>query len=176
MAKLADVLAAIEPLGFDPARAKHIARRLSESGVIPSGGPARSPELDETDTLRLIVSIGVTSKLRLAERDLATYSGLVPNGTVIPDDAPDSIPRSAFDAIDLLVEMARGGDADARRSTVEFARGWPEIVINRPGCVGRFRVAGADPAHWARPGHRTATTVPVRLIADILDSLFGKVN
>ncbi|MGY4428265.1 hypothetical protein ACVWWO_000742 [Bradyrhizobium sp. F1.13.1] len=175
MAKLADVLAALEALGFDPPRVKHIARRLSESSAIPTGGPSRPPELTDTDALRLIVAVAVTSKLRLAEHDLATYAGLVPGGAVLHDDAPDSIPRTAFDAIEHLIEMARGGDSDARRSTVEFVRGWPEIVINRPNGVSQFRAAGADAAHWERPGHRAATTVPVRVIADILDNLFGRV-
>ena len=175
MAKLADVLAAIEPLGFDPARAKHIARRLSEAGVIPSGGPARSPELDDTDVLRLIMSIATTTKLRLAEHDLASYASLVPAGVVIPGDAPDSIPRCAIDAIDFEIEMARIGDVDARKSTIDFVRGWPEIVINRPKSLSRFRIAGANAQHWGRPGHRTATTIPVAAIANILDALFGKV-
>lgn len=176
MAKLAEVLAAVDALGFDPPRVKHIARRLSEASAIPTGGPSRPPELTDTDALRLIVAIGVTSKLRLAEHDLATYAGLVPAGTLVPHDAPESIPRSAFDAIEHLIEMARGGDSDARRSTIEFVRGWPEIVINRPNGVSRFRVAGADAGHWERPGHRTATTMPVAAIADVLDLLFGKVN
>ncbi|MGX0962742.1 hypothetical protein AB7M63_003191 [Bradyrhizobium japonicum] len=176
MAKLADVLSAIDPLGFDPKRTKVIARRLSEAGAIPSGGPARAPELSDTDTLRLIVSIATATKLRLADHDLDSYASLLPAGTVIPDDAPGSIPPTSFDALELLVEMARGGDSDARRSTVEFVRGWPEIVINRPSGVSRFRAAGANAEHWERPGHRTATTVPVRVIADILDEVFGKVN
>ncbi|MGY3409520.1 hypothetical protein ACVWZV_005633 [Bradyrhizobium sp. GM5.1] len=97
-------------------------------------------------------------------------------GTLVPHDAPESIPRSAFDAIELLVEIARGGDTDARRSMIEFVRGWPEIVINGPNGVSRFRVAGANAAHWERPGHRTATTMPVEAIANVLDLLFGKVN
>ncbi|MFT4116580.1 hypothetical protein [Bradyrhizobium sp.] len=175
MAKLADVLAAIDALGFDPARVKHIGRRLSEAGAIPAGGPARPPELTDTDTLRLIIAVATTTKLRLADHDLAQYAGLVPAGTDIPDDAPDSVPRNAFDAVELLVERARGGDSEARRSTIEFVRGWPEIVIDRQSGVSRFRIAGADAGRWERPGHRTATTVPVRLIADILDKLFGKV-
>ncbi|AHY50549.1 hypothetical protein [Bradyrhizobium japonicum] len=175
MAKLADVLSAIDALGFDPKRTKVIARRLSEAGAIPAGGPARAPELSDTDTLRLIVAIATTTKLRLADSDLATYASLVPAGAIISDDAPADIPRSAFDAIELLVEKARGGDSDARRSTIEFVRGWPEIVINRPDGVSRFRAAGADAGHWERTGHRTASTVPVRVIADILDEVFGKV-
>ncbi|UWU89618.1 hypothetical protein [Bradyrhizobium sp. CB1015] len=175
LAKLASVLASIDALAFDPRRAKHIARRLSESGVLPAGGPARSPELNETDTLRLIVAVAVTTKLRLADHDLATYAGLVPAGVVIPQDAPASIPRTAFDAIELLVEMARGGDVDARRSTIEFVRGWPEIVVNQPNMPARFRTAGADAGHWERSGHRTATTVPVNVIADVLDDIFEKV-
>lgn len=176
MAKLAEVLAAVDALGFDPPRVKHIARRLSEASAIPTGGPSRPPELTDTDALRLILAIAVTSKLRLAEHDLATYAGLVPAGTVLPADAPADIPQSAFDAIELLIEMARGGDSEARRSTIEFVRGWPEIVINRPNGVSRFRVAGANAAHWAHDGHRTATTIPVAAIAAILDELFGKVN
>jgi hypothetical protein len=176
MAKLADVLSAIGALGFDPRRTNVIARRLREAGSIPSGGPSRAPELSDTDALKLILSLAATTKLRLADSDLATYSSLVPNGAVISEDAPSDIPRTAFDAIELLVEMARVGDSDARRTTVEFARGWPEIVINRPNGVSRFRVAGADAGHWERSGHRTATTVPVSVIADVLDQVFGRVN
>ncbi|MCK1619577.1 hypothetical protein IVA96_23970 [Bradyrhizobium sp. 159] len=177
MAKLADVLSAIDALGFDPRRSKVVATRLRDAGVIPAGGPARSPDLDETDTLRLIVAIAVTSKLRLADHDLDVYAGLVPFGLVFREGTPDSIPRTAFDAIDLLVETARAGDTDARLSTIEFVRSWPEIVVNRyPNIwIRHFVVAGSNAGHWQRSGHRTATTVPVRVIADILDQVFGKV-
>ncbi|MCK1322760.1 hypothetical protein IVA94_18035 [Bradyrhizobium sp. 156] len=176
MAKLADALSAIDALGFDPRRSKVIATRLRDASMIPAGGPARSPELGETDALRLIVAIAVNTKIRLADHDLDGYARLVPAGTVIPENAPAGIPRTAFDAIEHLIEMARGGDSDARRSTIEFVRGWPEIVINRPNGVSRFRVAGANAAHWAHDGHRTATTIPVAAIAAVLDELFGKVN
>lgn len=175
MAKLADVLSAIDALGFDPRRSKVIATRLRDAGVIPAGGPAKSPELSDTDALRLIVAIAVNTKIRLADQDLATYSGLVPAGVVLSEDAPESIPRNAFDAIELLVEMARWGDSQARRSTIEFVRSWPEIVINQPNSLSRFRQPGANAAHWAHDGHRTATTIPVAVVADILDALFGKV-
>jgi hypothetical protein len=176
LAKLADVLSSIDSLGFDPARVKHIARRLSEAGSIPSGGPARAPELDEDDVLHLIVAIAVTSKLRLADHDLALYASLVPSGTVISDDAPDGIPRNAAEAIDYIVDMARRGDPDARKSFVSFVRSWPEVEIEQQGRVSRFRVAGANAGIWERDGHRTATTIPGAAVANIVDELFGKVN
>jgi hypothetical protein len=176
LAKLASVLAAIDALGFDPARVKHIARRLSEAGAIPSGGPARAPELDEDDALRLIVAIAVTSKLRLADHDLALYASLVPAGTVIPDDAPEGIPRNAAEAIDLVVDMARRGDPDARKSFLTFVRSWPEVSIEEPGRVSRYRAAGANAAHWERDGHRTAITIPVAAVANIVGELFGRLK
>jgi hypothetical protein len=175
LAKLADVLAAVDALGFDPPRTKAIARRLSEAGVIPSGGPARPPELDETDTLHSIVAVAVSSKLRLADHDLALYARLVPAGTAIPDDAPDGIRRNAAEAIDFTIDMARRGDPDARKSFLTFVRSWPEIAIEQPGGVSRFRVAAANAAHWQNDGHRTATTIPAATVANILDETFGKV-
>jgi hypothetical protein len=175
LAKLADVLAAVDALGFDPPRTRAIARRLSEAGAIPSGGPARAPELEEYDTLRLIAAIAVTSKLRLADTESAEYLALVPAGTIVPDDVPAGIPRNAAEAIDYTVDMARRGDFDARRSNLTFVRSWPEIAIEQPGQVIRFRAAGANAAHWERDGHRTATMVPFAAGANILDDLFGKV-
>ncbi|TGN80499.1 hypothetical protein EOW77_0028155 [Bradyrhizobium yuanmingense] len=176
MAKLADVLAAVDSLGFDAARVKHVARRLSEAGQIPAGGPARSPELSEDDVLRLITAVATSPKLRQAESSVATYSALTPEGTRITDDAPVSVPRNASDALAVEIEMARRGDAEARHSVLTFVRSWPEIVIERPGGnVVRFRQLGANAAHWAHDGHRTATTIPVASVADILDDIFGKV-
>ncbi|WP_438278801.1 hypothetical protein [Nitrobacter sp.] len=174
MAKLANVLAAIDALGFDPARASAIARRLSEEGVIPSGGPARAPELDEDDTIRLIVAIAVTSKLRLADTESAEYLQLVPSGTILPEGAPVGIPRNAAEAVDLVVDLARRGDPDARKSSLTFVRSWPEVSIEQPSRVGRYRNPGANAGHWERDGHRTATTIPVAAVANILDELFGK--
>jgi hypothetical protein len=174
LAKLANVLAAVDALGFDPPRTSAIARRLSEEGVIPSGGPARSPELDEDDTIRLIVAIAVTSKLRLADTESAEYLQLVPSGTILPEGAPAGIPRNAAEAIDLVVDLARRGDLDARKSFVTFVRSWPEVAIEQPGCVSRFRKSGAHAGHWERDGHRTATTIPVAVVANILDELFGE--
>lgn len=176
MARLADVLAAIESLGFDPARVKHIARRLSEADVIPSGGPARSPDLSEGDVLRLITAIATSPKLRLADQSVTTYQALTPAGAHIADDAPGSVPRNAADAIAVEVEMARGGDVEARRSFLTFVRSWPEVTIEQSGRVNRFRVAGANAGHWQHNGHRTATTIQVAAVANILDELFGKVN
>lgn len=175
MAKLADVLAAVDSIGFDPARVKHVARRLSEAGKIPSGGPARSPDLNEDDVLRLIMAVATSPKLRQAETSVETYGALTPEGARIADDAPDSVPRNAADAIAVQVEMARRGHVEARRSTIEFVRSWPEIVIESRDGSARFRKPGTNAAHWAHDGHRTATTIPVSVIADILDNLFGKV-
>lgn len=174
MAKLANVLAAVDALGFDPPRTKAIARRLSEAGAIPSGGPARAPELDELDVLRLIVAITVTTKLRLADTESALYLSLLPAGTALPADAPASIPRNAAEAIDQVVFMARRGDPDARKAKLTFTRSWPEISIEHAGRASRFREAGADSAHWEKPGHRTATTIPVATVADIFDEMFGE--
>ncbi|MCK1420715.1 hypothetical protein IVB14_05160 [Bradyrhizobium sp. 180] len=176
MAKLADVLAAVDSLGFDAARVKHVARRLSEAGKIPAGGPARSPELSEDDVLRLVMAVATSPKLRQAEMSVDTYGALTPVGTCLAGDAPDSIPRNAADAIAVEVEMARRGDTKARHSFLSFVRSWPEIVIERRGDpVVRFRQPGTNAAHWAHDGHRTATTIPVAAVADILDLLFGKV-
>jgi hypothetical protein len=176
LAKLADVLAAVDSLGFDPPRTKAIARRLSEAGAIPSGGPARPPELDQDDVLHLIVAIAVTSKLRLADHDLALYASLVPSGTVVQDEAPAGIPRNAAEAIDLVVDLARRGDPDARRSFVTFVRSWPEVEIEQPGRVSRYRNPGTNAGHWQKDGHRTATTIPVKAVANIVDGIFGKVR
>lgn len=174
MAKLADVLVAVDALGFDPPRTKAIARRLSEAGAIPAGGPARAPELDEADVLRLIVAIAVTTKLRLADTESAAYLALVPSGTVLPTDAPAGIPRNAMEAIDVVVFTARRGSTDARRSVLSFTRSWPEIVIEHPGRVSRYRKDGANAAHWEKPGHCTATTISVAAVANIFDELFGR--
>ncbi|MCD9898141.1 hypothetical protein QIH85_43045 [Bradyrhizobium japonicum] len=173
MAKLADVLAAVDALGFDPARVKHVARRLSEAGKIPSGGPSRAPDLSEDDVLRLLMAVTTSPKLRQAETSVETYGALTPEGAHIADDAPDSIPRNAADAIAVEVEMARRGHVEARRSTIEFVRSWPEIVIESRDGSARFRQLGANAALWATGGHRTATTIPVAAVADILDALFG---
>lgn len=176
MAKLADVLAAVDSLGFDAARVKHVARRLSEAGKIPAGGPARSPELSEDDVLRLVMAVATSPKLRQAEMSVDTYGALTPVGAHISDDAPNCVPRNAADALAVEVEMARSGDIEARRSFVAFVRSWPEIEIARPGgSVVRFRQQGANASLWAKDGHRTATTIPVSAIADVLDDLFGKV-
>ncbi|MCK1299607.1 hypothetical protein IVB33_18910 [Bradyrhizobium sp. 24] len=175
MAKLADVLAAVDSLGFDSARVKHVARRLSEAEKIPSGGPARSPDLGEDDVLRLIMAMATSPKLRLADRSVEIYEALTPAGARIADDAPGSIPRNAADAIAVEVEMARRGDPKARRSFLTFVRSWPEIVIESPDAFARFRQPGANAALWAHDGHRTATTIPISSVADTLDILFGKV-
>ncbi|MGY4460533.1 hypothetical protein [Bradyrhizobium sp. LB13.1] len=154
-----------------------VARRLSESGAIPSGGPARAPDLDEDDTLRLIVGIATSPKLRLADKSVSVYEALSPAGSDIPDNAPDSVPRTAAEAIAVEVECARGGNSTARLSFLTFIRSWPEVVIERPGgTMRRFRQTGENAAHWKRDGHRTATTIPVSAIANILDDLFGKVT
>lgn len=77
MATLNNCLAAAEHhLGFYEPRARAIAKRLTETGVLPSGGPARAPELDEDDFVRLLIALAVNSQLRSSDEVVRSYTAL----------------------------------------------------------------------------------------------------
>ena len=99
MATLNECLAAAEQhLGFHEPRARAIAKRLTETGVLPPGGPGRAPELDENDFVRLLIALAVNSRLRQSDEVVRTYSVLAPHGASL-DGAPESIIKTAFDQL-----------------------------------------------------------------------------
>lgn len=177
MATLNECLAAAEQhLGFPEPRARAIAKRLTEAGLLPAGGPGRAPELDETDFVRLLIALAVNSQLRRSDEIVRIYSALAPHGANL-DGAPESITKTAFDQIGILADIVIHGNADAvslvRKAKLEFCRSWGEVVVHGYGSTVRFREIGADASHWENGKHRTSTTVNGAAFVDAIQELFG---
>ncbi|WP_445222127.1 hypothetical protein ACKWRH_21120 [Bradyrhizobium sp. Pa8] len=162
-------------IGFPRSRSTGIARRLQEAGILPSGAPGVAPDLDEDGVLDLIVALAADTELHTAVAALRSYHSLTPGGINLAA-ALASIPNAPV-AVALLVEDARSGVAEARKSQIEVSCSARSVAIHKPsGEVNRFIAAGADPAHWALRGHHKSTALNAAAVADVLDEVFGKVS
>ncbi|MBH5371479.1 hypothetical protein [Bradyrhizobium glycinis] len=175
MATLNECLDAAEQhLGFREPRARAIAKRLTEAGILPSGGPGRPPELDETDFVRLLIALAVNSQLRRSDEIVRVYSELAPHGARL-QGAPNSVVETAFDQLAIIADIALHGDASlVRKVKIEFVSTWPEIAIHDYGATARFREVGANASHWNSGKHRTSTVINGAAFVDALEELFGE--
>ncbi|MCP1764994.1 hypothetical protein [Bradyrhizobium japonicum] len=176
MATLNNVLKVIEQhLEFPRSRSTGIARRLQEAGLLPSGAPGVPPILDEDGVLDLVVALASDTELHTAVSAVRAYHAMTPGGADL-SGAPDTIPNAPI-AIAVLVESARVGVAEARKSQIAVSCNWRAVAIHKPdGSVSRFSQPGAHCAHWQSNGHHKSITLTVAAIADALDDIFGKVN
>ena len=176
MATLNHVLDAIErQIGFPRSRSNGIARRLQESNLLPVGAPGVAPELNEDNVLDLVVALASDTELHNAVGAVRAYHAMTPGGADL-SGAPDTLPNAPI-AIAVLVESARVGVAEARKSQIAVSCNWRAVAIHKPdGSVSRFSQPGAHCAHWQSNGHHKSITLTVAAIADALDDIFGKVN
>jgi hypothetical protein len=164
--------AIVRHIGFDPPRAKAVARSLTEDGAIPSGAPGRSPELAIDHVLDLVLGCAVDAPLRAIAATVERYRALTPGGANL-DGAPAGIDRTAGDAIDIWADVALHGDGDLlRRDTIDVVAGWPEIAIHTGDTVSRFVAPGTLATHWQACGHRKSTTISGAALVDCLRELF----
>jgi hypothetical protein len=163
-------------IGFSRARSSGIARNLTEAGFLPRGAPGIAPHLDERDVCTLIAVLAGAPLLREAVDHADAYSKMTPGGAVLSADAPDSIPRSVTDYLEIQAEVAlRGGDeacSRVREMKFEFVHEFREMAVMTPGgAVNRFRLIGEDATRPA--GHvRTAGVVKGEAFVNLMKDLF----
>lgn len=164
-------------LGFPETRNRTTARSLQESAALPMGGPGVAPELDVDDFLVLVIALAADTTLHGSAAAVKALFNTTPGGSIIGDDAPDSIPRNAGHELIRWSDQALHGDADAlRRDRVEVVSNWPELVIHSDGKQHRFVAPGTNAAHWQAKGHRKSITINGAALVDCLRELFGDSN
>jgi hypothetical protein len=161
-------------IGFDPPRAAAVAKKLTEAGSIPPGGPGRSPLLDPEHVVNIIIGCSIDAPLRAVASTVGHYRAMVPGGANL-DGAPASIDRTAGDALEVFADISIHGDADLlRRDKIEIVSNWREIAIHSDGKVARFVPVGTLAAHWRDSGHRKSTIINGAALVDCLHALFGE--
>lgn len=164
---------AVVRLGFDPGRTKAVARSLTDSAVLPSGGPGKSPALDVTHFIDLLIGVAIDVPLRLVPAAVRGYRALTPGGANLTN-APASI-DTAGRALDIWAAIAVRGDADVlRRDQIEVVSSWSEISIATPEGLRRFAPVGTNAAHWGSSGHRRSTAINGAALVDAVRELFSK--
>ena len=164
--------AIVRHLGFDPARAKAVARSLTEDGALPAGAPGRSPELDPHHVVDLVLGCAVDAPLRAIAPAVGHYRAMLPGGVNL-DTAPETVVRNAGDALDVWAAIAIHGDGDVlRRDVIEIVSNWGEIAIHTGTAVRRFVPAGTLATHWRDAGHRRSVTINGAALVDALRELF----
>ncbi|MDA9409985.1 hypothetical protein [Bradyrhizobium sp. CCBAU 45384] len=174
MASISAVLDAIEQhLKFPRSRSAGVARRLQEARLLPTGVPSAPPELDEDQTIDLVVALASDVTLHEAPDAVRAFHRMTPGGVNL-EGAPQTIPNAPI-AVSILVEDARAGVAEARKAQIAVSCNWRALAIHMPGGdVQRFCEAGQAASHWQSGGHHRSTTLNVAAIADALDEIFGK--
>jgi len=164
--------AIVRHLGFDPPRTSAVARRLTEAGVLPSGAPKTPPVLDVEHVLSLIIGSALDVPLRAVADCVRQYLTMPPGGANL-DGAPDCIPRTAGDALEIWCDIAIHGAGDLlRRDVITVVAAWPEVVIRDGDKARRFVPAGELAAHWRERGHRKAVEISGAALVDCVRALF----
>lgn len=137
MATLNQTLDAIQRhVGFPRSRGYSVARRLQEVRLLPLGGPGIAPELDQRDVCLLLAVLMSAPALSEVIDHARAYSNMTPSGAVLSPDAPESIPRSVLEYLEVQSEVAVGGTPDAvadlRGHRYEFVHGWRELSVQMP--------------------------------------------
>ncbi|UPU00210.1 hypothetical protein J4G48_0020220 [Bradyrhizobium barranii subsp. apii] len=177
MAKLTNALDAIEThIGFRRSRTNGISRRLQEAGLLPAGAPGIAPELAQREVCLLLATLMSAPKLHEAVDHARAYATMTPGGAVLSADAPDNIPRSALEYLDLKSEIAIGGSPEAvedvRTHRFEFEHFWRELAAHTPeGTVARFVLPGTLASHQQAP-HRIAGLVKGDAFVNLMRDLF----
>lgn len=177
MAILNHVLDSIERhIGFPRSRSSGVARRLQESKLLPSGSPGVAPELDQRDACLLLATLMSAPMLHEAVDHARAYTAMTPGGAVLSGDAPDSIPRSALEFLEVQSEIVVGGDDqavdDVRKCRFEFVHGWRELSVHTlERTVTRFVLPGALVSHQQAP-HRIAGLVKGEAFVNLMKELF----
>ncbi|BBD37002.1 hypothetical protein Amn_18820 [Aminobacter sp. Y103A] len=174
MPSTTEAVDAVVRLGFDPGRAKAVARSLTDAAVLPSGGPGKSPALDVTHFIDLLIGVVVDAPLRLVPAAVRSYRALTPGGADLAN-APASI-DTAGQALDIFADIALHGEHPdlLRRDQIEIVSSWSEIALISPSGIRRFVPVGANAAHWAASGHRKSTTIAGSAFVDAVRDLFAK--
>ncbi|KYK47278.1 hypothetical protein A1D31_31415 [Bradyrhizobium liaoningense] len=177
LATLNSALDAIERhIGFPRSRGYSVARRLQEADLLPLGGPGYAPELKQRDVCLLLAVLMSAPTLAEAADHARAYATMTPGGAVLSADAPDSIPRSALEYLEVQSEIAVGGSADAvndlRAHRFEYVHGWRELSVHTPErSVTRFVLPGQLATHQQAP-HRIAGVVKGEAFANLMRGLF----
>jgi hypothetical protein len=162
-------------LGFEKPRVAAVARSLTDAGVLPAGGPGRSPELEPQHVVDIILAVAVDAPLRALAAKVAEYRAMTPGGACLVG-APDSI-DTAGRMLDILGDWSIHGDADLlRRDAIEVVSSWPEIALHDYAAaqVRRFAPVGTLASHWQNSGHRRSTCIHGSAFVNAMRELFGE--
>ena len=171
----AAVEAAIKYLGFPAQRVGAVAVALTEGGVLPAGGPGKSPELETDDVISLVIGSALDVPLRAVADAVRHYRAMTPGGVSLIG-APSSL-RTAGDELDIWADMAaHEGSKILRKDIIEIVSSWPEIAITDGvnARMRRFVPRGALATHWAARGHRKVVQINGAALVDATRTLFAK--
>lgn len=172
MPNIASAVAALHDYcGFPAARARTVARRLTEDGLIEPGAPGVAVEINPSDFALLLLAVASGAPLRSVADVTANLASCVPNGVDV-DVMPESVRPEKRTAFDYLSDLVWSPDASPITS-VEVVETWPEVVFHTRDGVVRFQPAGAPAGHWSDNRQRRATAVPAGAIALAARKLFA---
>lgn len=167
-----------ERIGFPIKRVRCVARELTEAGIIPSGSPGKSPEVNLVHFIDILLGSAIDAPLRSIPDAVNAYKALGEPGHDATN-MPASVRAKYRTAESIINRLAVDLDGDGALSKlqIEIVTSWPEIaIVDVDGVVFRFREAGSLPTHWQHSGHRTSTTINGAAIVAAIRDLFGEHN
>ncbi|WP_144296035.1 hypothetical protein [Ancylobacter novellus] len=163
-------------LGFPSSRARTVARRLQEAGIVPSGAPGLPPEVGLRGFVSLVLALATDAPLHLVASAVEQYRGLGLPGHSVGGMPVELAERYAPAGVhlDALAAGVVAGDPGAAPQ-IDVVGNWPEITLHWPdGTFDRFREADALPGHWGASNHRKSITINGSAFAAAIGDLFGK--
>ncbi|MCZ0734579.1 hypothetical protein [Phreatobacter sp. AB_2022a] len=174
MASINDAVAVLDyRLGFDRARSRTIARRLQESGLLPSGAPGVGPIIGLDHFMNFAMARAIDPALHVVADAVRKYGAMTPGGASLVG-ASKHIPTARQRLADLAAMALGSMDEQAMlaSSAIEFVTTWPEIVVSSQFGVERFRSVGDLASHWDATTHRSATAIPSAALGAAVRDLF----
>lgn len=172
MPNIASAVAALHDYcGFPAARARTVARRLTEDGLIEPGAPGVAVEINPADFALLLLAVASGAPLRSVADVTASLASCVPNGVDV-GVMPESIRPAQRTAFDYLHDLVWSPDTSPV-TAVEVVETFVEVVFHTRDGVVRFQPAGALAGHWSGSKQRRATAIPAGAIALAAKHLFG---
>ncbi|RUW17345.1 hypothetical protein EOA60_30935 [Mesorhizobium sp. M1A.F.Ca.IN.020.06.1.1] len=171
MPNLAASVAALSYCGFKAAKARTVARRLTEERLIEPGAPGVAVEITQADFALLLLAVASGAPLRSVADVTAKLASCVPDGVNL-DVMPEVIRPAQRTAFDFLHDLVWSPDTSPV-TAVEVCENWPEVTFHTRDGVVRFQPAGTLAGHWSGSKQRRATTIPAGAIALAAKHLFG---
>ncbi|HEY8577597.1 MAG TPA: hypothetical protein VIL88_14820 [Devosia sp.] len=180
MATVAETVAAIAAATeTKPGWVLHLARRLQEAGILPTGSASAPAAVHIEHVASLLLALLSGAQLKAAATAVHVYGDMRRCGvdvTIMPEAMRPPV-TVARDYLEHVLHLFAAGSADDQRGLpqmqLEFVSNWPELTIlfGKGEDPWRFVPAGELATHWRSGAIRKSTTITGAALREIVRRL-----